>query len=52
MLGYTDLATQYSLNFGLVQHYNFSLTELENLIPFEREFYVAMVEKMIKDKQE
>ena len=41
-----------------MQHHNYSLTELENMMPWEREVYVDMVvnwikeeNKRIKDKQ-
>jgi hypothetical protein len=35
-----------------MQHHKYSLTELENMIPWEREVYVNMVVKFIKDENE
>ena len=32
-------------NFSLVQHHKYSLTELENMMPWEREVYVIMLVK-------
>jgi hypothetical protein len=31
------------LNFSLMQHHKYSLTEIENMIPWEREIYVSML---------
>jgi len=42
----------YKLNFDVTQHHNFSITEINDMIPFEREVYVDMVlEKIEKEKQ-
>ena len=38
------------LNFQLMQHHKWSLTELENLIPWEREVYILQLEKWIEDE--
>ena len=39
-------------NFGMMQHHNWSLTELENMIPWEREVYVALLMQFIKEEEE
>ena len=33
-----------------MQHHNYSLTELENMIPWEREIYVDMLVEYIKEE--
>ena len=33
----------YSLTFQLMQNHKYSITELENMIPFERDIYVEML---------
>jgi hypothetical protein len=33
----------YNTNFALMQHHKYSLTELENMIPFERELYTQLL---------
>jgi len=38
--------------FSLVQHHKYSLDEIENLIPFERDLYVTMLANYIKDQEE
>ena len=40
----------YQTNFAMKQHHNWSLSEIENLIPGEREIYVALLQQWIKDE--
>ena len=40
------------MNFGMMQHHNWSLTELEEMIPWEREIYVDMLVTYIKEENE
>ena len=35
-----------------MQHHKYSLTELDNMIPFEREIYMGLLSKYIKDENE
>ena len=35
-----------------MQHYNYSLTELDNMLPWEREIYVGMLKQHIEDENE
>ncbi len=35
-----------------MQHHKYSLTELENMVPWEREIYVNLLVQHIKDEQE
>jgi hypothetical protein len=52
MLCHDSLANFYNTNFALLQHHKYSLTELEEMIPWEREVYVNMLVKFIKDENE
>jgi|TARA_B100000902_G_C27315449_1_gene921011 hypothetical protein len=36
----------------MMQHHKYSLTELENMIPWEREIYVTMLVDYIKEENE
>ena len=38
--------------FNLMQHHNYSLTEIENLMPWERDIYVDMLITWIKEENE
>ena len=47
-----SLANMYQLNFALMQHHKYSLTELDNMIPFERDIYVALLQNFLKEQEE
>ena len=36
----------------MIQHHKWSLTELDNMIPFERTIYVEMLSAWIKEENE
>tara|TARA_Y100000992_G_scaffold176641_1_gene119079 strand:- start:38 stop:196 length:159 start_codon:yes stop_codon:yes gene_type:complete len=40
------------MNFALMQHHKYSLTELENMMPWEREIYVGLLQDYIKKENE
>ena len=40
------------MNFALMQYHKYSLTELEDMIPFEREIYVAMLVKYLEEEKQ
>ena len=46
------MTNYYKLNFDLVYHYHWSLTELENMIPWEREVYYLQVAEAVKKENE
>ena len=35
-----------------MQHHGYSLTELDNMLPWEREIYVALLQQFIKEENE
>ena len=35
-----------------MQHHKYSLTELDNLIPWEKQIYVTMLTEFVKDQNE
>ena len=39
-------------NFSLMQHHKYSLTELEGMMPWERDVYVAMLTQYIEEENE
>jgi hypothetical protein len=51
-LSHESIMNHYQTNFALVQHHKYSLSELENMIPWEREVYVAMLKAHIEEEQE
>ena len=36
----------------MMQHHNYSLTELDNMMPWEREIYVGLLLNYIKEEKE
>jgi hypothetical protein len=36
----------------MIQHHNWSLTELENMLPWEREIYVGMLVTHLEEEKE
>ena len=51
-MSHNSLANMYQLNFALMQHHKYSLTELENLIPFERDIYVNLLKSYLEEQEE
>jgi hypothetical protein len=37
-------------NFSMMQHHKYSLTELDNMIPWERDVYVALLMNHISEE--
>ena len=36
----------------MIQHHKWSLTELDNMIPFERQIYVMLLQQWIKEEND
>ncbi len=49
-MAHTDLASYFKINFALMQHHKYSLTEIENMIPWEKDVYVALLEQYIEEE--
>ena len=45
-----DLESYYKLNFSLMQHHKCSLTEIENMMPWEREVYLGLLNQHIEEE--
>ena len=45
-----NLEAYYRINFSLMQYHKYSLTELENMMPWERDIYIALLQQYIEDK--
>ena len=51
-MSHESLENFYRTNFALMQHHKYSLTELDNMIPYEREIYMGLLSKYIKEENE
>ncbi len=46
-----DLENYYKINFALLQFHKYSLAEVENLIPWERDIYIGMLQQHLEDEK-
>jgi len=46
-----SLMNLYQVNFALMQHHKYSLTELENMLPWERDVYVNLLLAHLKEEE-
>ena len=49
-MSHTNLESYYKTNFALIQHHKYSLTEIENMIPWEREIYISFLQQYIEEE--
>ena len=49
-MAHEDLASYFKLNFALMQHHKYSLTEVENMMPWERDIYVGLLNQYIEEE--
>ena len=51
-LNHNTLQNYYSTVFALVQHHKYSISEVESLIPFERDIYLGMLNEYLRKVEE
>ena len=51
-LSHDSLQNYYQMNFGMMQHHNWSLAELEEMIPWEREIYIGLLMNYLKEEKQ
>tara|TARA_Y100001937_G_scaffold20561_1_gene28683 strand:+ start:308 stop:481 length:174 start_codon:yes stop_codon:yes gene_type:complete len=49
-MAHTTLESYYKVNFALMQHHKYSLTEIENMMPWERDVYVTLLKQYIEEE--
>lgn len=47
-----NLVGYYQIIFNMKQHHNWSVEEIENMYPWEREVYVALLKQYIEEENE
>jgi len=50
-MAHESLESYFKTNFALMQHHKYSLTELENMIPWEREIYIVLLQKYLEEEK-
>ena len=43
-MAHNNLENYFRLNFAMMQYHKYSLTEIENMIPWERDIYVGLLQ--------
>lgn len=51
MLYHTDITSFFETNFALLHYHKWSLSEVENMIPWERETYVKYLENYLEKRK-
>lgn len=49
-MAHIELESYYRINFALMQFHKYSLTEVENLMPWERDIYLALLRQHIEEE--
>ena len=51
-MSHMDLENYFKLNFSLMQYHKYSLTEIENMIPWERDVYVGLLKNHLEEEEQ
>jgi len=46
-----SLENYFRLNFALIQYHKYSLTEIENMMPWERDIYVGLLQQHLEEEK-
>ena len=46
-----SLENYFKLNFALMQYHKYSLTEIENMMPWERDIYVGLLQQHLEEEE-
>jgi len=50
-MSHMDLEAYFKINFALMQHHKYSLSEVENMMPWERDIYVELLKQHIEEQK-
>ena len=51
-MGYKNLALYFTTNFSLMNHHKWSIAEVEDMMPWERQVYIDLLQDWIKQKEQ
>ena len=49
-MAHTSLESYFKINFALMQHHKYSLWDIENMLPWERDIYVSLLQQYIEEE--
>ena len=47
-----NLESFFRINFALMQYHKYSLTEIENMMPWERDVYVGLLQQHLEEEEQ
>ncbi len=50
-MAHIDLEAYFRINFALMQFHKYSLTEIEGMMPWERDSYVVLLQQHIEEEK-
>ena len=50
-MAHLSAESYYELTFSLIQYHKYSLTEIENMIPWERDIYVGLLQAHLEEEE-
>jgi hypothetical protein len=50
-MAHMDLENYFRLNFAMMQYHKYSLTEIENMMPWERDIYVGLLQSHLEEER-
>ena len=50
-MAYMNLESYFRVNFALMQYHKYSLTEIENMMPWERDIYVGLLQQHLEEEE-
>ena len=50
-MAHNNLENYFRLNFAMMQYHKYSLTEIENMMPWERDIYVGLLQAHLEEER-
>ena len=50
-MAHNNLENYFILNFAMMQYHKYSLTEIENMMPWERDIYVGLLQAHLEEER-
>jgi len=50
-MAHMNLENYFRLNFAMMQYHKYSLTEIENMMPWERDIYVGLLQSHLEEER-
>tara|TARA_R100000426_G_scaffold40480_1_gene31365 strand:+ start:265 stop:447 length:183 start_codon:yes stop_codon:yes gene_type:complete len=50
-MAHMNLENYFRLNFAMMQYHKYSLTEIENMMPWERDIYVGLLQAHLEEEK-